>query len=176
MSATRPPADMPRPGESQGFSLPRAHRITTGAGIRRLLSQGKRWRTDHLDVHAAASPESFPRLGFVVAKHGHRIVERNRVKRRLREIGRIELLPRLRGCQADLDVLIRARSRAGSTPPSGPSTAWTGPSSTPRGSTWPTPRAGGCHRNGNWPSASTSAGPRCAKRSSRWKHWSGMAP
>lgn len=112
MSATRPPAEMPRPGESPGFSLPRAHRITTGPGIRRLLNQGKRWRTDFVDVHAAASPESFPRLGFVVAKHGHRIVERNRVKRRLREIGRIEVLPRLRECHADLDVLIRARSRA----------------------------------------------------------------
>lgn len=112
MSATRPPADVPRSGESPGFSFPRSRRITTGPGIRRVLTQGKRWRTDHLDVHATASPESFSRLGLIVAKHGHRIVERNLVKRRLREIGRLEVLPRLQGCDARIDLLIRARHRA----------------------------------------------------------------
>jgi len=47
-----------------------------------------------------------------VPKHGHEIVERNTLKRRLREIGRVELLPRLRSADAEADVLIRARKEA----------------------------------------------------------------
>ena len=66
----------------------------------------------HTDVFFAASPESFPRLGLVVPKHRHTIVERNLVKRRLREIGRVEVLPRLRESGRAVDVLIRARSEA----------------------------------------------------------------
>lgn len=49
---------------------------------------------------------------MVVPKHGRRIVERNRLKRRLREIGRTEVLPRLRGSGRKLDVLVRARREA----------------------------------------------------------------
>jgi ribonuclease P protein component len=76
------------------------------------MKRGERTRTDHLDVFFAASPDSFPRLGLVVPKHRHTIVERNRVKRRLREIGRIEVLPRLRSTGRPLDVLVRARPEA----------------------------------------------------------------
>jgi len=39
-------------------------------------------------------------------------VDRNRLKRRLREIGRTRLLPALEGRGAHVDVLVRARSRA----------------------------------------------------------------
>jgi ribonuclease P protein component len=45
----------------------------------------------------------------VVPKHGHRVVDRNRVKRRLREIGRREILPRMREEGKGGDLLIRAR-------------------------------------------------------------------
>lgn len=45
-------------------------------------------------------------------KHRHEIVERNLVKRRLREIGRIEILPRLDGAARALDVMVRARAEA----------------------------------------------------------------
>jgi ribonuclease P protein component len=48
----------------------------------------------------------------VVPKHRRRIVDRNRLRRRLREIGRTELLPRLRRDERALDVLIRARPEA----------------------------------------------------------------
>ncbi len=57
-------------------------------------------------------PVAFPRLGVVVPKHRHRIVERNQVKRRLREIGRMELLPALRDAGLARDVLLRARPEA----------------------------------------------------------------
>ena len=49
---------------------------------------------------------------MIVPKHRHSIVERNRVKRRLREIGRTRVLPRLREQGLALDVLVRARREA----------------------------------------------------------------
>lgn len=76
------------------------------------MNRGNRKRTRHTDVFYAASPESYPRFGLVVPKHRHTNVERNLVKRRLREIGRVEILPRLRSAGRNLDVLIRARSEA----------------------------------------------------------------
>ena len=60
----------------------------------------------------ASSPVLHPRLGVVVPKHRHEIVQRNRLKRRLREIGRTLLLPRLRAANLPLDLLIRARREA----------------------------------------------------------------
>ena len=49
-----------------------------------------------------------PRLGVVVPRHGRSIVERNRMRRRLREIARRDLLPQL----APLDLVIRSRASA----------------------------------------------------------------
>jgi ribonuclease P protein component len=48
----------------------------------------------------------------VVPKHGHRIVDRNLLKRRLREVLRRDTLPRLRERELSLDVLIRTRRSA----------------------------------------------------------------
>ena len=108
MSAARPPAESPRAGGPSGLGLPRRTRIRSGPEIRSIMKRGKR----ELDIFFSASPESFPRLGLVVPKHRHNSVERNRVKRRLREIGRVEVLPRLRARNQNLDVLIRARPLA----------------------------------------------------------------
>jgi ribonuclease P protein component len=49
-----------------------------------------------------------PRVGVVVPKHKRKIVERNRVKRRLRELVRTQLLPHLER----IDLLIRAKPEA----------------------------------------------------------------
>ena len=76
------------------------------------MRRGKRKRTSHLDVFFQASPVSRPRFGVVVPKHGRRIVDRNLLKRRLREVGRIEILPSLRSVDVSLDVLVRARREA----------------------------------------------------------------
>lgn len=48
----------------------------------------------------------------MVPRHGRKVVERNRLLRRLREILRVEVLVRLHdaGCRAD--VLVRARAAA----------------------------------------------------------------
>jgi len=48
----------------------------------------------------------------IVPKHRRRIVDRNRLKRRLREIARTEVLPYLRESGRNLDVLVRAKREA----------------------------------------------------------------
>ncbi|MFW6206514.1 MAG: ribonuclease P protein component [Gemmatimonadota bacterium] len=100
------------PGASGGQRFPSSARITKTAEIRRLFRRGKRKKTSHLDVFHAGSPVSHSRLALVVPKHGRDIVERNRLKRRLREIGRTDILPRLRSRGIAADVLIRARREA----------------------------------------------------------------
>ena len=99
-------------GQRQGFGLPRETRITRTAEIRLLFQRGKRRKTRHLDAFVSPSPVAFPRLGVVVPKHKHTIVERNLVRRRLREIGRSVVLPALRNSGAALDVMVRARPEA----------------------------------------------------------------
>jgi ribonuclease P protein component len=70
--------------------------------------EGKRIRTEHLEIRAAASLFRHPRVGFIVPKYGENSVARNRLKRRLREITRLALLPQLPAA----DVVIRARRGA----------------------------------------------------------------
>ena len=76
--------------------------------------EGKRLRTAHLDVRVVASPRDHCRVGFVVAKYGHSAVERNRVKRILRELARRRLLGALRQLMAGTaaDVVLRAKPEA----------------------------------------------------------------
>jgi ribonuclease P protein component len=96
----------------EGFGLPRTARITASAEIRALFRRGKRRKTRHLDAFVSPSPASYPRLGIVVPRHRRRVVARNLVKRRLREIGRTVLLPALGNHGRALDVLLRARPEA----------------------------------------------------------------
>jgi len=65
----------------------------------------------HLDARVLASPLGFPRIGIVVPRHQHSAVDRNTLKRRLRELVRVSLLPTLR-IVAPVDVAIRARREA----------------------------------------------------------------
>ncbi len=74
-------------------------------------------------MFVSPSPVAYPRLGLVVPKprqkalkrsgriHGA-AVQRNRLKRRLREIGRRLILPELRAAGMAVDVLVRARPEA----------------------------------------------------------------
>ena len=65
-------------------------------------------QTERLEARASASLLLHPRVGIVVPKHRQRIVDRNRVKRRLREIVRTGLLRNITG----VDLLIRAKPEA----------------------------------------------------------------
>ena len=96
----------------RGFGFPRAARITSTAEIRALFRRGKRKKTRHLDVFVSPSPVAHARLGIVVPKHKRDIVERNLVKRRLREAGRRFVLPAFADAGVALDVMLRARPEA----------------------------------------------------------------
>ena len=65
-------------------------------------------QTEHLEARASASLLHYARVGVVVPKYKRNIVERNRVRRRLRELARIRLLPHL----GKVDLLIRAKPTA----------------------------------------------------------------
>lgn len=69
---------------------------------------GKGLRTEHLHAQAAPSPLPYCRVAVVVGKHGHTVVERNRLRRRLRELARLSLIP---DC-ANVDVVLRALPNA----------------------------------------------------------------
>ena len=76
--------------------------------MERVTREGKRIRTDSLELRWIASPLGHPRVGFIVPKYAQTAVARNRLKRRLREIARLEILPRM----GSVDVIIRARAVA----------------------------------------------------------------
>jgi ribonuclease P protein component len=65
---------------------------------------GRRLRTEHLEVRAIDSLLSHARVGVVVGKFGHTIVERNKLRRRLRELARTRLIP-LTGAT---DIVVRS--------------------------------------------------------------------
>jgi ribonuclease P protein component len=73
------------------------------------MTQGKRRRTDHLDLFTRPSPVDCSRLAVVVARSRHSAVQRNRLRRQLREIGRRQVLPVLKEAT---DVAVRARPAA----------------------------------------------------------------
>lgn len=72
---------------------------------------GKRVKSGLLDTRVTASPSLCGRVGIIVPKYGHIIVERNRLRRRLRELVRIRMLPLLRS-MPPADVLIRTLPKA----------------------------------------------------------------
>ena len=89
--------------------LAKSSRLTRAADIRALQTQGKRRRTDHLDLFSRPSPVECSRLGVIVPLYQRTAVQRNLLRRRLREIGRRDVLPCL---AAATDVLVKARGGA----------------------------------------------------------------
>jgi ribonuclease P protein component len=69
-------------------------------------------RTGCLEVRVVASLHALPRVGLIVPKYKHSSVERNRLKRRLREWVRLELLPALAGVAPVLDLMVRTSPSA----------------------------------------------------------------
>ncbi len=76
--------------------------------MQRVHAEGKRIRTTHFDVRVLASLRAYARVGVVVPKYGHTAVERNLVKRRMREAVRLRLLKALPG----VDLVVRATPAA----------------------------------------------------------------
>lgn len=80
------------------------------------MREGKRLRTDHIEVRVDASPLAQPlenncgtlRVGIIVPRFKHSAVARNRLKRRLRELVRVVLLP----AGPPLNIVLRIRMEA----------------------------------------------------------------
>lgn len=78
--------------------LDRSHRITTSGDFAAAVRRGRRSGGPSLVVHLLrehSSPETVPRIGFVVGKGVGNAVRRNQVKRRLRHLvrDRLDALP-----------------------------------------------------------------------------------
>jgi ribonuclease P protein component len=78
--------------------------LSRSADIARIHSEGKRERTPWFEVRALPTMLEHARIAIVVPRFNRSAVARNRVKRRLRELARRELLPALK----PVDVVIRA--------------------------------------------------------------------
>jgi ribonuclease P protein component len=70
--------------------------------------EGKQLRATYLVARTTASPFGFLRAGVIVPRHGQTAVRRNRLKRQLRELTRLRLVPLVASC----DVVLRARHEA----------------------------------------------------------------
>jgi ribonuclease P protein component len=79
-----------------------------GAALRAAFAQGRRRRAPPFDLLWLPNTVGYARLAVIVPRHRHTAVERNRLRRRLREILRREVLTDL----PPLDLVIRARHDA----------------------------------------------------------------
>ena len=102
-----PAPDSSSKREDQRFT--RRQRITRGADLQSIAREGKRLRTAYLDVRVVVTARRESRIGFVVPKHGHSAVHRNRLKRRLRELSRRTILSSCRAAEAgsNMDIVMR---------------------------------------------------------------------
>lgn len=92
------------------LGYPRDRRITRGPDLQRVLKEGKRIRTKCFDVRVCVSPldhSGVRRVGLIVPKARHTAVERNLLKRRLKELTRHVLLPGPGMSTAEIVLLAR---------------------------------------------------------------------
>ncbi|HUC39224.1 MAG TPA: ribonuclease P protein component [Gemmatimonadales bacterium] len=83
-------------------------RITRGSELTSCWEAGGRRRTRHLDLAWRHNLSGHARLGLIVPRHQSSAVARNRLRRRLREILRRDVLRMLPA----IDLVIRAKRSA----------------------------------------------------------------
>ena len=92
--------------------FPRERRVHRASEIRAIVAGGRSVDGANLKVHVNVDPDRAapPRAAVVVPRYGRTAVERNRLRRRLRELVRLHLLetPELRGGA----LVVRARAGA----------------------------------------------------------------
>jgi ribonuclease P protein component len=78
------------PEKRERFKFPKASRLTRAAEFALVKKEGKSWTGKHLTLGILRqADESAPRLGIVTTRRlGHAVI-RNRVRRRLREVFRL---------------------------------------------------------------------------------------
>jgi len=91
--------------------LPRRARLRRAADIKTVL-RGRRLRSGPVDIFLSEPDSPISRAGIIVPRHGHTAVARNRLKRRLREIVRIKVMPLLARDGMEADIVLRARPQA----------------------------------------------------------------
>jgi ribonuclease P protein component len=102
-------ADAPKgseqPAASHGATFPRAARLLKHSDFDRVYKQGRRHFSTHITVFYLRQGEGSARVGFTVGRVLGGAVDRNRIKRRLREAVRVRrsLLP------TSVDVVINPK-------------------------------------------------------------------
>lgn len=97
---------------SAGERFPRGARLRSAREIRATFREGRRGSGRDLELFVRASSAGRPRVAIVVPRHRHSIVDRNRLRRRLREILRREWLPSAMREGLSVDLVVRARATA----------------------------------------------------------------
>jgi ribonuclease P protein component len=119
VSADAPKRSVEQPAANAGASFPRAARLLKHADFERVYKQGRRHFSSHMTLFylrqaraddassQGAVPEKGARVGFTVGRVLGGAVERNRIKRRLREAVRLRRSV-LKGAGA-VDVVINPK-------------------------------------------------------------------
>jgi ribonuclease P protein component len=94
VSADAPDRSVEQPAAKAGAGFPRAARLLKHSDFERVYKRGRRHFSSHMTVFylsqaEAPSPEQCARVGFTVGRVLGGAVERNRIKRRLREAVRL---------------------------------------------------------------------------------------
>lgn len=100
------------PAVASGERFPRRARLRSTREIRGVFRDGRRRVAGPLEIFVRRSGADRPRVGVVVPRHGHTVVERNRLRRRLREVLRRDWLPGAVEAGRAVDVVVRARPGA----------------------------------------------------------------
>ena len=85
MSADAPKRSVEQPAANAGAGFPRAARLLKHSDFDRVYKQGRRHFSSHMTVFYLRQAEGGARVGFTVGRVLGGAVERNRIKRRLRE-------------------------------------------------------------------------------------------
>jgi ribonuclease P protein component len=86
--------------------------VTRGSELTSCWEAGRRRRTPHLDLAWRPNPVGHARTGIIVPRFQSSAVARNRLRRRLREILRRDVLPQL----PPIDLVVRAKRAAYAAP------------------------------------------------------------
>jgi ribonuclease P protein component len=89
VSADAPKRSVEQPAANAGASFPRAARLLKHSDFDRVYKQGRRHFSSHMTVFYLPQAEGGARVGFTVGRVLGGAVERNRIKRLLREAVRL---------------------------------------------------------------------------------------
>ncbi|MBM3767813.1 MAG: ribonuclease P protein component [Acidobacteria bacterium] len=111
---TNAPFAPPRSPNSGGYRYPKTNRLLKSADFRKVYDQGSRFSCPYfvafLLLHSGepGPRPSGPRIGFTIPRAVGKAHDRNRIRRRIREMIRV----RLAGTNPSLDIVLNPRRAA----------------------------------------------------------------